>query len=324
VRRRTPGLLECRLPTEHVVVVDNLRKRYGDHTALDGISFAVAAGEVFGLLGPNGAGKTTTLEILEGFRRPDTGRAEVLGVNPAARSTSTDLRERLGIVLQDASIEPFLSVRQALKRNAGYYRSPRDLDEVLGLVGLAEKADDRVKSLSGGQLRRLDLAVGVVGGPELLFLDEPTTGFDPVARRDFWTLVRSLADGGTTVLLTTHYMEEADALADRVAVLRGGRVVAEGSPKSLGGRDISEARIRFRLPPETDHAALPVPPTSRDGDVIEILTSQEIAVLRTLTNWAASVDVSIDGLTVERRSLEDVYVTLTGGNETTSTTGDPQ
>jgi ABC-2 type transport system ATP-binding protein len=312
------------LPTEHVVVVDNLRKRYGDHTALDGISFAVAAGEVFGLLGPNGAGKTTTLEILEGFRRPDSGRAEVLGVNPAARSTSTDLRERLGIVLQDASIEPFLSVRQALKRNAGYYRSPRDLDEVLGLVGLAGKADDRVKSLSGGQLRRLDLAVGVVGGPELLFLDEPTTGFDPVARRDFWTLVRSLADGGTTVLLTTHYMEEADALADRVAVLRGGRVVAEGSPKSLGGRDISEARIRFRLPPETDLAALPVPPTSRDGDVIEILTSQEIAVLRTLTNWAASVDVSIDGLTVERRSLEDVYVTLTGGNETTSTTGDPQ
>jgi ABC-2 type transport system ATP-binding protein len=312
------------LPTEHVVVVDNLRKRYGDHTALDGISFAVAAGEVFGLLGPNGAGKTTTLEILEGFRRPDTGRAEVLGVNPAARSTSTDLRERLGIVLQDASIEPFLSVRQALKRNAGYYRSPRDLDEVLGLVGLTDKADDRVKSLSGGQLRRLDLAVGVVGGPELLFLDEPTTGFDPVARRDFWTLVRSLADGGTTVLLTTHYMEEADALADRVAVLRGGRVVAEGSPKSLGGRDISEARIRFRLPPATDLATLPVPPSSRDGEVIEIMTSDEIAVLRTLTNWAVSSGVSIDGLTVERRSLEDVYVALTGGNRIASTTADGQ
>ena len=227
------------MPREHVVVVDNLCKRYGNHTALNGISFAVEPGEVFGLLGPNGAGKTTTLEILEGFRRPDTGRAEVLGVDPAARSTSTELRERIGIVLQDASIEPFLSVRQALKRNAGYYRSPRDVDEVLTLVGLGDKADDRVKSLSGGQIRRLDLAVGVVGAPELLFLDEPTTGFDPVARRDFWTLVRSLADGGTTVLLTTHYMEEADALADRVAVLRGGQVVAEGSPKSLGGRDIS-------------------------------------------------------------------------------------
>ncbi len=312
------------MPADQVVVVDNLCKRYGEHAALDGISFTVAAGEVFGLLGPNGAGKTTTLEILEGFRRPDTGHAEVLGVNPAARSTSTELRERLGIVLQDASIEPFLSVRQALKRNAGYYRAPRDLDEVLGLVGLADKADDRVKTLSGGQLRRLDLAVGVVGGPELLFLDEPTTGFDPVARRDFWTLVRSLADGGTTVLLTTHYMEEADALADRVAVLRGGRVVAEGSPKSLGGRDISEARIRFRLPPSTDLATLPVPPTSRDGEVIEILTSDEIAVLRTLTNWAASAEVSIDGLTVERRSLEDVYVTLTGGNEIASTTVAPQ
>ena len=302
------------MPNEHVVVVDNLCKRYGDHTALAGISFSVEAGEVFGLLGPNGAGKTTTLEILEGFRRPDTGRAEVLGVDPAARSTSTELRERIGIVLQDASIEPFLTVRQALKRNAGYYRSPLDVDEVLGLVGLADKADDRVKSLSGGQIRRLDLAVGVVGAPELLFLDEPTTGFDPVARRDFWGLVRSLAEGGTTVLLTTHYMEEADALADRVAVLRGGHVVAEGSPKSLGGRDISEARIRFRCAPATDPATLPVRPTSTEGEVIEILTSDEIAVLRTLTNWSMSSGVSIDGLTVERRSLEDVYVSLTGGN----------
>ncbi len=303
------------MTAEHVVVVDNLCKRYGDHTALAGISFSVEAGEVFGLLGPNGAGKTTTLEILEGFRRPDTGRAQVLGVDPASRSTSTELRERLGIVLQDASIEPFLSVRQALKRNAGYYRAPRDVDEVLALVGLTEKADDRVKSLSGGQLRRLDLAVGVVGAPELLFLDEPTTGFDPVARRDFWTLVRSLAEGGTTVLLTTHYMEEADALADRVAVLRGGRVVAEGSPKSLGGRDISEARIRFRLALTTDLATVPVAPTSRDGNVVEILTSDEISVLRTLINWAVSADVTIDGLTVERRSLEDVYVMLTGGNQ---------
>ncbi|HEY6471001.1 MAG TPA: ABC transporter ATP-binding protein [Candidatus Dormibacteraeota bacterium] len=312
------------MTAEHVVVVDNLCKRYGDHTALAGISFSVEAGEVFGLLGPNGAGKTTTLEILEGFRRPDTGRAQVLGVNPASRSTSTELRERLGIVLQDASIEPFLSVRQALNRNAGYYRAPRDVDEVLALVGLAEKADDRVKSLSGGQLRRLDLAVGVVGAPELLFLDEPTTGFDPVARRDFWTLVRSLAEAGTTVLLTTHYMEEADALADRVAVLRGGRVVAEGSPKSLGGRDISEARIRFRLALTTDLSTLPVAPTSREGNVVEILTSDEISVLRTLTNWAAGADVTIDGLTVERRSLEDVYVTLTGGNQVAVTTEEHQ
>ena len=297
-----------------VVVVDNLGKRYGRATALDGVSFEVAAGEVFGLLGPNGAGKTTTLEILEGFRRPDAGHAEVLGVNPAVRSTSTGLHERLGIVLQDASIEPFLTVGQVLRRNAGYYRSPRNVEEVLDLVGLAEKADDRVKSLSGGQLRRLDLAVGVVGAPELLFLDEPTTGFDPVARRDFWNLVRSLAHGGTTVLLTTHYMEEADALADRVAVLSGGRIVAEGAPNSLGGRDLSEALIRFRLTPEPDVAELPIPLTGKHGDLYEIHTSQEISVLRTLTAWAERSGVTIDGLTIGRRSLEDVYVELTGGN----------
>jgi ABC-2 type transport system ATP-binding protein len=297
------------------VAVENLSKRYGRATALDDVSFEVAAGEVFGLLGPNGAGKTTTLEILEGFRRPDAGHVEVLGVNPAARSTSTELRERIGIVLQDASIEPFLTVRQVLKRNAGYYRSPRNLDEVLVLVGLAEKTDDRVKSLSGGQLRRLDLAVGVIGAPELLFLDEPTTGFDPVARRDFWTLVRSLAHGGTTVLLTTHYMEEADALADRVAVLRAGHIVAEGPPKSLGGRDVSAALIRFRLTPAPGLAELPIQLTGKHGDVFEIHTSEEISVLRTLTNWAVSSGVTIDGLTVERRTLEDVYVSLTGGDD---------
>jgi ABC-2 type transport system ATP-binding protein len=297
-----------------VVFVDRLAKSYGGVTALDGVHFEVAAGEVFGLLGPNGAGKTTTLEILEGFRRPDAGHVRVLGVDPAARSTSVQLRERLGIVLQDASIEPFLTVRQVIKRNAGYYRSPQDVDDVLDLVGLAEKADDRVKSLSGGQLRRLDLGVGVVGAPDLLFLDEPTTGFDPVARRDFWNLVRSLAHRGTTVLLTTHYMEEADALADRVAVLHRGRIVAEGPPHSLGGRDLAQVRIRFHLTPEPGVGVLPIPITRKHSEVYEIDTSEEISVLRTLINWSATAGVAINGLIVERRSLEDVYVALTGDN----------
>jgi ABC-2 type transport system ATP-binding protein len=308
--------------TDHMAVVaDRLGKSYGGTTALDGVSFEVAAGEVFGLLGPNGAGKTTTLEILEGFRRPDAGHVEVLGVDPAARSTSVRLRERLGIVLQDASIEPFLTVRQVLKRNAGYYRSPQDVDAVLDLVGLADKADDRVKSLSGGQLRRLDLGVGVVGAPDLLFLDEPTTGFDPVARRDFWNLVRSLAHRGTTVLLTTHYMEEADALADRVAVLHRGRIVAVGPPHSLGGRDLAEVRIRFQLTHEPGVGVLPIPITSKDGDVYEVDTSDEISLLRTLTNWSATSGIPINGLTVERRSLEDVYVALTGADALTPTKG---
>lgn len=297
------------------VCVVGLEKRYGEFAALSGVSFEVGEGEVFALLGPNGAGKTTTIEILEGFRDRDHGEVRVLDYDPASSSTSRALRERMGVVLQDLAVEPFLSVRQILSRNAGYYPNPRSVDEVLALVGLLEKADERVKSLSGGQQRRLDLGLGIIGNPELLFLDEPTTGFDPSARRGAWEVVRALTAGGTTVILTTHYMDEAEALADRVAVITGGRIVAEGTPASLGGRDVSEARIRFRLPTRWSVADLPVAPTSVEGDSIEIRTASELEVLAALTTRAIREQVELPGLTVERLTLEDVYLRLTGFEE---------
>jgi len=271
----------------------------------------VNEGEVFALLGPNGAGKTTIIEILEGFRKRDHGHVVVLGYDPADATTSRQLRERMGVVLQELAVEPFLSVRQALTRNAGYYPNPRPVDEVLGLVGLAEKADDRVKSLSGGQQRRLDLGLGIVGNPNLLFLDEPTTGFDPSARRGAWEVVRALTGGGTTVVLTTHYMDEAEALADRVAVLNAGRIVAEGAPESLGGRDVGESTIRFRLPAGAA-SKLPVPAKVLNNGVYELKTDKEIEVLAALTSWALRENVEVVGLTVERLTLEDVYLRLTG------------
>jgi ABC-2 type transport system ATP-binding protein len=293
------------------VSVEHLAKSYEGEEAVRDVAFEVNEGEVFALLGPNGAGKTTIIEILEGFRKRDHGHVEVLGFDPANPSTSRQLRERMGVVLQELAVEPFMSVRQALTRNAGYYPSPRPVDEVLQLVGLAEKADDRVKSLSGGQQRRLDLGLGIVGNPSLLFLDEPTTGFDPSARRGAWDVVRALTGGGTTVVLTTHYMDEAEALADRVAVITAGRIVAEGDPESLGGRDVSESTIRFRLP-EHSMSALPVTAMLTNNGVYEIKTDKEIEVLATLTGWAMRERVSVIGLTVERLTLEDVYLRLTG------------
>ncbi len=258
------------------VVVDGLRKAYGDFVAVRNVSFEVEAGEVFALLGPNGAGKTTTVEILEGFRRRDAGQVEVLGYDPASRSTERLLRQRLGIVLQELAVEPFLTVREVLSRNAGYYRDPRPVDEVIGMVGLEEKADARVKNLSGGQQRRLDMGLGIVGRPELLFLDEPTTGLDPSARRGAWEIVRSLTEGGTTVILTTHYMDEAEALAQRVAVIAGGAIVAQGTPSSLGGRDVGEVRIAFELPPAVGVADLPVAGGALYGTRVEIRTEDEL------------------------------------------------
>jgi len=213
------------------------------------VAFEVQPGEVFALLGPNGAGKTTTIEILEGFRARDSGRVEVLGYDPAESTTSRHLRERMGVVLQELAVEPFLSVRQALTRNAGYYPRPRRVEEVLELVGLEAKADARVKTLSGGQQRRLDLGLGFIGDPELLVLDEPTTGFDPSARRGAWDLVRAMTGGGTTVILTTHYMDEAEALADRVAVINAGRIIAEGTPEALGGATWVRRRSVSGFPP---------------------------------------------------------------------------
>lgn len=294
------------------VLVENLSKRYGDVQAVSGVSFEVEAGEVYALLGPNGAGKTTTLEMLEGFRRRDGGRVEVLGYDPAVKATSRQLRERTGVVLQELAVEPFLTVRQVLARNAGCYPHPRDVDEIIEVVGLSAKADARVKTLSGGQLRRLDLGLGIVGNPELLYLDEPTTGFDPSARRNAWELVRALTGGGTTVILTTHYMDEAEELADRVAVISNGTIMAEGTPDSIGGRDVSETTIRFRLPAGRSPEDLPVPVTSADSGLIAIHTSEDVKVLRTLTNWAVDGDVELIGLTVERLTLEDVYLRLTG------------
>lgn len=293
------------------VAVESLAKRFGDTEAVKSVSFEVDRGEVYALLGPNGAGKTTTVEILEGFTPRDSGRVAVLGLDPADRSNEQQLRQRMGVVLQELAVEPFLTVRQALERNAGYYPNPRPVAEILDLVGLRSKADDRVRTLSGGQQRRLDLGLGIVGNPDILFLDEPTTGFDPSARREAWDVVRALTSGGTTVILTTHYMDEAEALADRIGIISAGRLVAQGTPRSLGGRDVGEATISFRLPAGTDPAVLPVAVTP-NGDSFEIRTHEVIRALAALTSWSLAEAVDLIGLTVERLTLEDVYLRLTG------------
>jgi ABC-2 type transport system ATP-binding protein len=293
-----------------VVAVEGLRKHYGRTEAVRDVGFEVEAGEVFALLGPNGAGKTTTLEILEGFRTRDAGRAEVLGFDPDDRATSRKLRQRLGIVLQELAIEPYLSVAEVLARTARFYPNPRPVEEVIDLVGLHEKAHARVKTLSGGQQRRLDVGLGIIGRPDLVLLDEPTTGFDPSARRGAWALIRELRGGGTTVLLTTHYMEEAEALADRVAIISDGRIVACGTPASIGGRGAGAAHVRFALPDGVSAGELPVA-ASVDGSRISIETSDDIATLHRLTGWALDRGVELAGLTVERTTLEDVYLRLT-------------
>ncbi len=309
------------------VVVDHLAKSYGDTVAVRDVSFEVQPGEVFALLGPNGAGKTTTVEILEGFRDRSGGRVETLGVDPADRGLQRWLRTRIGVVLQELAIEPYYSVRQVLTRNAGYYPNPRPVDEVIELIGLAEKADDRIKRLSGGQQRRLDVGLGIIGNPDLLFLDEPTTGLDPSGRRDTWELIRRLAGSGTTVLLTTHYMDEVEALADRVAVLFGQEVVASGTPSSIGGRDLGAVTIRFKLPDGVASGEVPmlsggvgsttVEPVE-DGHV-EIHTEEELRVLHDITGWALERGYALAGLSVLRVSLEDVYLGLTNSSDATAT-----
>jgi ABC-2 type transport system ATP-binding protein len=299
--------------------VNGLAKSYGAVQAVRGVSFTVGCGEVFALLGPNGAGKTTTLEILEGFRGRDGGQAEVLGFDPGNRGTGRALRERIGLVLQDIAVEPYLTVRETLARNAGYYRAPRDVGEVIALVGLAGQERTKVRNLSGGLKRRLDLGLGLIGDPDVLFLDEPTTGFDPGARRDAWQIVRDLRLSGTTILLTTHYMDEAQALADRVAVISGGRIVAEGPPSDLGGRDRAQSRIRFALPPGHPAADLPPgavlagPVAGPDDGLVTVRTSAPTETLHELTGWALRRGLTLDRLTVDRPSLEDVYLGLTGG-----------
>ena len=295
------------------VQVTGLTKTYGDFVALRGIDLEVKRGEVVALLGPNGAGKTTAVEILEGYRTRDSGQVRILGHDPARRQRS--LRARVGIVLQECAVDPYLTVFEALTQRSGLYDRPRPVDDVVGLVGLEAKAGSRVKTLSGGQQRRLDLGLALVGDPELIFLDEPTTGFDPSARREAWVVVRDLCAEGRTVVLTTHYMDEAQALADTVVVLAGGRVVATGSPDTLGGRDRGMSTVRFVAPDGVGLADLPLP----DGveariraGFVEFALPEPTAVLHALTRWALDRGEGLYGLAVERPSLEDVYLALTG------------
>jgi ABC-2 type transport system ATP-binding protein len=279
----------------HAIEVRGLTKVYGDRPAVRGIDFTVARGEVFGLLGPNGAGKTTTVEILEGYRERSGGDVAVLGFDPGDRPA--ELRERVGIVLQSSGMYRHLTVREALRHWATLYPRPRDVDEVLALSGLEEKADARTRTLSGGQSRRLDFALALIGDPELIFLDEPTTGFDPVARRNAWDTVRSLRDLGKTILLTTHYLDEAQALADRVAIVKDGRILVEGAPADLGSGD---GAVRYRVAWRNGTGLL----NQRETD-------DPTTLLNELTSAALAKGERLESLSVSRPTLEDVYLELT-------------
>jgi ABC-2 type transport system ATP-binding protein len=301
--------------TERVIEVRGLRKSYGDVEAVRGIDLHVDRGEVFALLGPNGAGKTTTVEILEGYRERSDGEVSVLGHDPADQEL--DLKRKIGIVLQSTGVDPYLSVRETVDLYAGYYPAPRDVDEVIDVVGLAEKRRTRVNKLSGGQQRRLDVAIALAGDPELLFLDEPTTGFDPNARRNAWGIVRNLTAIGKTILLTTPFMDEAQYLADRAAVIRKGEIVAEGPPSTLGGRDRMRTRIRYRLP-DGARPALDLGDVTQLPDAsLETRTDDPTRVVHDLTAWALERGLAYDVLEVTQPSLEDVYLDLTGGEEGT-------
>jgi ABC-2 type transport system ATP-binding protein len=290
------------------IEVRELRKVYRGKEAVAGVDLTVEPGEVFALLGPNGAGKTTTVEILEGHRDRTSGDVSVLGHDPA--TGGPELRRRVGIVLQETGVERFLTVAEVLEEFAGYYPRPLAVDHVLDLVGLEEKRNSRVGRLSGGQQRRLDVGIGLIGNPELLFLDEPTTGFDPSARRGAWEMVKGLADLGTTVFLTTHYMEEAQQLADRVAIIVGGRIVAEGTPATLGGRQLRDTSVSFAHILLPDHLATRF---TADGGRWVTSTSDPTELLHELTSWAIGAGVTLDGLEVSRPDLEEVYLELTGG-----------
>jgi ABC-2 type transport system ATP-binding protein len=295
-----------------VISVEGLRKSYDGFEAVKGIDLEVAAGEVFAFLGPNGAGKTTTVEILEGYRARSAGEVSVLGVDP--QTADRHWKNRVGFVLQESRLVPELTPREAVEQYAGYYAHPREVDDTVNLVGLGEKADVRTSKLSGGQQRRLDVALALIGDPELLFLDEPTTGFDPSARRQAWGVIGGLRDLGKTVFLTTHYLEEAQALADRVAIISAGRIVATGSPDELTGDGQDRTEISFRLPAGVQAPDLPfaVRTSARiDAGAVSLTAEDPVPLLRELTNWAAERGVGLPGLTVAAPTLEDVYLELT-------------
>ena len=297
---------------EAVISVKGLRKSYGELEALRGIDLDVRRGEIFAFLGPNGAGKTTAISVMEGYLDRDGGEVEVLGEDPAA--AGRDWRGRVGLVLQECRMEELLTVRETLEMYAGYYRRPRPVDETIELVGLAEKADDRAGRLSGGQQRRLDVAVALIGDAELLFLDEPTTGFDPSARRAAWQVIEGLRELGKTVLLTTHYMDEAQALADRVAVIAAGEIIATGTPDNLGGRRDAASMISFEVPAgDADGIRVAVAGEwSGANGSLSLRTAEPIRSLHELTGWAIANGVELERLEVKRPSLEDVYLELTG------------
>jgi ABC-2 type transport system ATP-binding protein len=298
--------------SETVISVSGLHKSYGDFEAVRGLDLEVEAGEIFAFLGPNGAGKTTTTEILEGYRERSAGEVSVLGEDPA--KANREWHERIGIVLQQCRMRPELTVRETLELYAGYYREPSGVDETIEHVGLGAKAEARAGALSGGQLRRLDVGVALIGDPDLLFLDEPTTGFDPTARRQFWSLIAGLRELGKTVFLTTHYMDEAQVLADRVAIVVGGKIIAEGPPDELGST-AATTEIRFRPPDGVAVTDLPLASAARteDGRLVIARTNDPVRALNELTSWALQGGYELPGLEVGTPSLEDIYIELTSG-----------
>jgi ABC-2 type transport system ATP-binding protein len=299
------------------VEITDLRKAYGPVEAVRGISLHVEEGEVFALLGPNGAGKTTTVEILEGFRRRDSGKVSVLGFDPATGDRK--LKEQLGIVLQTSGVDPYLTVAETVDMFRGYYPKPRPRDEVIALVGLTEKKDSRVTKLSGGQKRRLDVAIALAGDPRLLFLDEPTTGFDPGARRNAWEVIKGLASLGKTIFLTSHSMDEVQYLADRVAIIAAGKIVAEGTPDTLAGREQAAAIVRFQLPSAIDFPERFRQKARIEGGSVEVESDDPPRTLYDLTSWAVQSGISLEGLEVTRPTLEDVYLEITKGAESAAT-----